>query len=133
MVIERNRLPFMILGLTCSRGSFLTINDFKWDLPQRCYGRCKRGEATVLKQDLKYECRKGHRLHESEFKCDLPCYEYGTGSPECTIRGGYVDPDGIFDRDQNCHDCDHCNPANWNYCMNIQKPRRNVLNMYRDK
>ena len=131
---------FFFLGFTCpNRGKLLTPKDFEWPLPQGCFGKCVSGKsahAKLVDHNPRFPslAKDYHECYpvsdEVEHPCDLPCFKYGTSTNECVIRGGYTNPDTVFDRDNNCYDCDECTPAKWETCMKIKTPAVKFLNLY---
>ena len=108
MCISNYLSTYCFLVDKCTLAPKFTLDNFKWKLPQSCYGSCMHPAP----------------YHKRWFRCDLPCLSYdGTSNPrECLIRGGYTDPHMIFNRDANRFDCKDCTKADWKSCWPTQPP-----------
>ena len=124
----------------CSKGAFLTPNDFDWPFPEKCFGHCVSGESTDrTRSSSSTPCNPPSKY--VEHPCDLPCLSYHEKHWEtkwCVIRGGYTNSWRIFDRNYDCYDCDKCQQADWKTCYKddwkpIQKPKPNYMDLYGEK
>ena len=124
-------------------GKDLTLEDFKWDFPQKCYGTCetmeyvtknKRSEKRFFGSWEEFTNVLGSKFGHGAYipkvnQCTLPCLVYNTDTetgktcmihPEAylafaskTVRGGI-----------SSNDCGVCNGPKWSECWPTNYPRK---------
>ena len=109
----------------CVRGRNLTVEEFKWIFPQKCFGTCKTFEVRGKREPnlahwLGFE--NGYWKYEKKNDCTLPCMSYSgsESAKECLINGGEKNPHLAFAIGHN--ECEGCKKAKWSECWPTNPP-----------